>query len=388
LSVQFNTYGQFQSEFGLSFPGIVDESNEALEIRNFVPTEEQHEISIDLRDHTIKVDKKGEKEYFIIDLDYYLESLDETTDAEPEVVVMLKDLDLDYAYGSLGYDSIPEFGEQKIALPGKLWKDQDVSFDFEKPEIKLRTLNSFALPFRYDVNSFLLHFPDDRTEAITGLPDNLYIDAPAPESTGGYESSTIALDPSTNFDVLLAEGPSLLTLDGILWTNPSEPDLKNYLRDQDSLSAILDLDIPFSMHISEIVLRDTIQKAIFDALDQPSYDAETIIIKTDISNSFPFDLRLQSYFFDESDHIIDSLFTNPVLITGPGADLKATKTSVNVEKDRMQIERLYATDKTVTVARFKTSDAEEEKIVSFRDDQKLDVKLTVFARLNIQSVNE
>lgn len=388
LNLEFNTFEQFYSEFNITFPGIVDENNNVVTIEDFIPTITNNKVDIDLTNHKIQVLERRDKQYFLIDLNFYIESLDADTEIEPLIKVKMSELDLDYAYGSLGYDTIPNFGMQKISMPGQLIEGQDVTFDFEKPEIKLKTLNSFALPFRYDVKNFSMHFADGNQENVTGLPDHIYIGSPSTISPDEFVASTIALDTSTNFDLLMSKGPDLLTIDGNLWTNPDDPDFKNYLRDKDSLSTILDIDIPFSMRISEIVLRDTARNEIFKQLKNESFSTERIKIKTDVTNSFPFDLNLQAYFFDEYDFLIDSLFSEPVKINGPENGNGSIETTHFADKDNSRIENLIKTQKVVTVARFKTANTEEEKTVSFRNEHKLDIKLTVFTKINVQTGNE
>lgn len=389
LSMEFNTYDQFDSEFNITFPGITDENNNVLKIEDFIPTRTNNTINFDLKNHKIQVLERRDKQYFLIDLNFFIESLDADTEIEPMIKVRMADLDLDYAYGALGYDTIPNFGMQKITMPGQLIEGQDVTFDFAKPEIKLKTLNSFALPFRYDVKNFTMHFEDGYSENVTGLPENIFIGSPTTTTPDEFVASTIALDTSTNFDLLMSRGPNLLTIDGDLWTNPNDPDSKNYLRDKDSLATILDIDIPFSMRITEIVLRDTMHNEMFKPLENDSYSTQRIKIKTDITNSFPLDLNLQAYFFDENNLIIDSLFSDPVKIIGPDDEFgAAVETTHYSDKEGERIEKLFDTKKVITVARFKTASAEKEKIVSFRNEHKLDIKFTVFTKINVQPGNE
>ncbi|PID92405.1 MAG: hypothetical protein CSA96_03425 [Bacteroidetes bacterium] len=383
LNLQFNTYEQFNSKFSIRFPGIVDANNAELQVLDFIPSAKHKELEFDLSNHTIKLTKRNEKEYFTIDLDYFIEGLEEDSPQEPEIRVILSDMDLDYAYGSLGYDTIPGIRDLEVPMPGPQFENQEVSIDFENPQISFNTLNSFALPFRYDINSFLMRLPDGRFEEVTGIPDSIYIGAPDASAPDEYISSSFALDPSTNFDILMSEGPDLLLIEGELWTNPYEPEHKNYLTDKDSLSVQLDLDIPFSMRVSEIVLEDSTWKVDFRQLDNSSYRIEKLKMKIDIENGFPMDLHLQSYFYDDAGAVIDSLFSRAVDITGPGDEGGFTVATFYMYKDREALERLFNTKKTRTIARFKTSEADEEKIVSFLEEQALNIKLTFFAKLSI-----
>ena len=388
LRLEFNTYDQFDSEFNITFPGIVDEKNNSVKIKSFTPTAKNNIIELDLTDHKIQVLRRKNKEYFMINLDFYIESLEDDIDIDPKIKFTLEKMDLDYVFGSFGYDTIPGFSHQEIVMPGNIIDGQDVVLDFLRPEIKFHTLNTFELPFRYDIQKAVMKYADGHTENVTGIPNQIFINAPTAEESLGYVSSEIAIDPATNIDVLISKGPDLLVIGGQLWTNPGNPKQKNYIRDDDSLSAILDIDLPFEMRITEIVIRDTSYAAVFEDMQAANLNTKQLKIKTDVSNSFPFELSLQSYFYSERGVLIDSLFTEAVNVKGSEKGDKTIKASYYSDKDELQLDKLNATRKTITVARFKTANAQKEKIVSFRNEHRLDIKLTAFTKINVHSANK
>ncbi|MGQ1786783.1 hypothetical protein [Saccharicrinis sp. GN24d3] len=388
FKLEFNTYDQFYSEFTISFPGITDEKGEVLKVEKFVPSREKNSIDLDLSNHKIQVLKRRNREYFLIHFDFYIESLEDYTDVDPKIKFQMEKVDLDYIYGAFGYDTIPNIGPQEISMPGSILQDQDISMDFKRPDIKLHTRNSFDLPFAYNIKKALMELDDGSIEEVTGIPDVIYIGTSNAEGVSDGAVSTITIDPSTNIDELLGKGAEWLDIEGFLITNPNNPTQKNYIRDEDSLDITLDIDLPFEARISEIVIRDTIVSKVFEPLEDLGFDALMTSIKTDISNNFPFVLNIQSYFYDRNNMLIDSLFDNPAEIRGSDNAGNPVKTTFYSSKNQEQIEKLYDTRKTITVATFKTANAEEEKIVVFRNEHKLDISLTILTSLHVQSGNE
>lgn len=386
LILEFNTYKHFNSNFEFRFPGITNEKKEILTIDNFSPGILNNKIEIDLSEHKIEVLRRNQNEYFLVELNYFIESLNADNNVNPEILLTLKDLDLEYAYGNFGTDTIEMQDLQEIPLFEKnLLNSPELKIDFEKPQIEVQAKNSFGVPFRFDIHQVKMLFNDGENSVVTGIPKSVLIDAPTIGNQNSYVSSLLTIDPSTNFDVLLGKSPRLLIIDGDLLVNPLNPLTKNYIRDQDSLSAILNIDIPIQLKIAETTLTNTLEKALFSQLKDSIVSAELIKIKADISNSFPFELYLQSYFTDGNKEVIDSLFSQPQMIKGAGKGGDPVTSIFYVDKNRSQINELFNTKNTITVANIKTTNAEDELVVSFRNENKLQIKLTVFTQLNVHN---
>ena len=391
LRLDFDTYQHFNSKFSFTFPGISNENNEILKLDEFIPDVTNHSVKMDLSNHKVQVLRENNKEYFIIDFQYFLESRNDEIEVEPRIYLTFEDLDIDYAYGNFTNVTIQDLGEDTISLfQQQLIVGEDIKIDFKKPEIELHTFNSFGLPFIYKVRKLTMYFPDGDSSNITGVPEQIYIEAPTNPDLHHNLPSVIKIDPSTNIDLLLGRSPTRMAVNGNLTLNPVNPRTRNYLRDEDTLSVVLDIDLPFQLSVSKLTFKETFQdtKSFFN-LKSSSMQAQEIEIKTDVSNSFPFELDLQVYFADKDTLVIDSLFQEPVKISGSGIENSApVKATYYSDKNRNEIERLYKTQNIILEAGFETANAEEEMIVSFTDNHSLDIELTVFTKLNVQSGNE
>jgi len=387
LKIDFDTYEHFDSRFTFTFPGITSESNEILEVRDFQPDAQNNSVLVDLSGYKIQVLRKRKREYFLVKLHYYIESRNKNTSVDPIIDLTLENLDVEYAYGNFGLDTIKDVARQKIALfEEQVIKGQDITVDFKRPEIEVQIQNSFGLPFRYDIKKLLMYFPNGDSTGVTGVPQSIFIDAPNSSTKNSFVPSLISLSPTTNIDLLLGRSPTHLVIDGDLIINPYNADSKNYLRDKDTLSGILDVNLPFELRVSQLALKDTLHEEIFAILDKPDFFADEIKLKTDVKNGFPFELDLQTYFMNENLQIIDSLFENSVKINGTGIENNEPVEDVfYTNKSKNQIEQLLNTHHTIIEAGFKTVNAEEETIVTFKEDQKLDIQLTIFTKLNVQS---
>jgi hypothetical protein len=390
LKIDFDTYEHFDSRFTFTFPGITSESNEILTFRDFQPDAQNNSVELDLSGYKIQVLRKKKREYFLVKLHYYIESKNKNSRVDPIIDLTLENLDVEYAYGNFGLDTIKDIGRQEFVLfEEQIIKGQNITVDFKKPKIEVQVLNSFGLPFKYDFRKLLMFFNEGDSVEVTGIPKSIFIDAPTSYNKNSFVPSLISINPNTNIDLLLGRSPTHIVVDGDLIINPYNAGSKNYLRDKDTLSAILDINLPFELRVSQLTLKDTLHKEIFAFLDNPDFFADEIKLETDVTNGFPFELDIQAYFTNENLEIIDSLFETPVKITG--SDIKngsPVNASYFTNKNRNQIKELLNTHHAIIEAGFKTVNAEEEKIVSFKEDHKLDIQLTIFTKLNVQSGNK
>jgi len=385
--IDFDTYEHFDSRFTFTFPGLTSESNEILEVTDFQPDAQNNSVLLDLSGYKIQVLRKRKREYFLLKLHYYIESKNINSGVDPIIDLTLENLDVEYAYGNFGLDTLKDVGRQEIVLfEEQVIRGQNITVDFKRPEIEIQVLNSFGLPFKYDIKKLLMYFPDGDSTAVTGVPKSIFIDAPTSSNKNSYVPSLIKLNPNTNIDLLLGRSPTHIVVDGDLIINPYNAASKNYLRDRDTLSGVLDVNLPFELRVSQLTLKDTLHREIFDFLDNPDFFADEIKLKTDVSNAFPFELDLQTYFTNENLEIIDSLFENSVKISGSAVEnIEPVNEVFYTNKNRNQIMELLNTHHTIIEAGFRTANAEEETIVTFKEDQKLDIQLTIFTKLNVQS---
>ncbi|MEE9463247.1 MAG: hypothetical protein V3V53_15520, partial [Bacteroidales bacterium] len=59
------------------------------------------------------------------------------------------------------------------------------------------------------------------------------------------------------------------------------------------------------------VVRDTIDFVFNDFYDRPPEEIKRLILRLNITNGFPLNVKVQAYFFDENNVLLDSLFQDP-----------------------------------------------------------------------------
>ncbi len=385
LVVKLSTYEQFYSDFSFEFSNITNPENKILKIQDFIPAVEKDSILLNLAEHKLKIVEKNGKDYLVVKTQFYIESLENNTLEKPSIEIRLEDLDLDFAYGSFGNDTIREMN-QYIDLPfnrGGIFSGQDLFVDFDEPVIEFQILNSFGLPLRFDITKFDLVYDDGRIEPVTGVPEQTYINAPSLSEQNTFIPTSLELDPSTNFDVLLGTFPSYLEMEGNVFLNPDGADTKNYITDQDQLIGNLNIDLPFTVNISKINITDTLDFNI-DTLANENFSTDLLRLKVDITNNFPFEMYIQGTFTDGNFNELGTLFTEPISLNEKDT-LNSTPEvqTFYVDKTGDDLNNLYISDKIILNAWFSTSDTEQNKKVSIHKDHKLDISLTVFSKTSL-----
>lgn len=390
INIAFNIYDHFYSKFSIVFPNISNEKDESVQIVDFIPTESNNSISINLQNKKIKIENKNGRDYMVVKIKYYIETLDNNNSIKPSIDIELKDLDIEYAYGNFGNDTIKDFNRFAglFDTGPVLFEGQDVTFDFKEPKIELNILNSFGIPIGFDIDTFGVIHRNKVYEKISGIQSYIEIAAPSTSNQNDFVPTILALAPNSNIDLLLSKFPETLLFGGNLLLNPNQTNAKNYIRDEDKLIANLNIDVPFTLNISTINLTDTVN-VDFDSLRNDNITPEFIRLKTDITNSFPFEFYIQIYFADSNFEIIDSLFDAPMHLEGsPELNIPAVTNTIVVDRSDREIQNLFNSKHLLINAFFSTADSEKGIDVSVHKDHKLDVSITLFTKLNIQTGNE
>jgi hypothetical protein len=170
-----------------------------------------------------------------------------------------------------------------------------------------------------------------------------------------------------------------------MFTNPYNTSQKNYLRDNDTLFTALNMRIPFFLRVSKIELKDSSNLEFFSKLETAVVKPTFIQINSEIANSFPFELYVQNYFVDKNYTILDSLFSSEVKIEGSKTVETPNYITIETQKDKSQIENLYQCTSLITVAKFQTSDADNNIAVKFFNNSELKMELTLLSKLNVNN---
>lgn len=386
LIIDLNTYTHFFSSFSFRFPGITTASNQMLSIENFIPTPQHHTLEIDLSNNKIEILRKNFSEYFLVELDYYLESKNNSdTTIVPKIMFEMGEMDIEYFYGSLGNYTLENEVFTTPVFDNKILEGQEFEVDIRNPEINLNFRNQLGLPLKIGIDFAKMIFADSSEVQITGLPDLVIVEAPLLEERDEIKTTKITIDPNTNLDLLISKSPTEVQLGYQIITNPSNPFQQNYFRDSDTLFADLEVRIPFELYVSEINLDNKSQVDFFSSFSSAKIKPTFAQIKSEISNSFPFELFVQSFFIDQDSVVLDSLFDREIKIEG-SVDVNNPNT-VNIEtlKDNEQLKNLYNCTHIITVATFQTTNAQKRLPVKFFGESELKIELTFLSKLNVNS---
>lgn len=151
-----------------------------------------------------------------------------------------------------------------------------------------------------------------------GIPDPFSVGIPLYSDVDPVKVTTVRIDNlGTNGAIsslvdLLKPGKLVYGFSSL--TNPYGEQSENFLRD----SGKLDLDVEFGMPLYGMVKDFAVQDTFdfkFDKIDE----AESLLLRTIISNEFPIDAVMQVYFTDENFVRLDSLVTGTDRIIIPAA---------------------------------------------------------------------
>lgn len=266
--------------------------------------------------------------------------------------------DLEYTYMD-GY-----FGNANLALnPSKSAIDlftnwQQGNINFVEPKLRLIFNNSFGMPIRLSIDSLSATTNFNGVVPFQSANLTTFDIAPAP-MVGGIEKTEILLDnTNSNIAALLSGVPYEFYYDFGAQTNPANnPSVMNFLTDSSRVTVDVDVELPMYGSIGLFAIRDTLE------LDFNEYkDIDAMKLKLTTDNGFPFEVQTQIYFLDETNQVMDSLFTgSTTFLASASVDANGivTSSTVNVQEQTLTANRFAAlkerSKRSVLVGRLYTS---------------------------------
>ena len=228
--------------------------------------------------------------------------------------VGLSEIEYDVIYGYFGQFSLDL---PPVNIPMDLYNPiYQGSFYFEGAELRLIFSNSFGIPIEMTINEFGIIARNGQFTTITGgtLP------APGVPTVLGYPGlgeegqtkvdSFILNSGNSNLFTVLETGPSELRLDVDGRINPLGTEY-NFVVDSSEYEVLMELFLPLNGYTDNLVVRDTIDFVFNDFYDRPPEEIKRLILRLNITNGFPLNVKVQAYFFDENNVLLDSLFQDP-----------------------------------------------------------------------------
>ncbi len=158
--------------------------------------------------------------------------------------------------------------------------------------------------------------------------------------------------------------------------NPDNP--PNFIHYEDNIKASFNMEVPLSLIADTLVLVDTLD---FNLVNEAGYDVESGKFKLLVDNGFPLDATTSVYFLDDTDLIIDSLWSNETILraevneTGQVNSKKRTVINFTITKEKMDIIKMAT--KVYVIAGFHTFDFSNPQKIYYKiyNNYSFDVKL-------------
>jgi hypothetical protein len=197
------------------------------------------------------------------------------------------------------------------------------------PEFNLHVDNSYGIPMEIDLSNITAR----STSEGTTLPlifdhDSLKtfnVDAPSIEQLGQTVNSIHYINgDNSNLEEILASSPNKLDFD-IVANTGTTPGVQNFLLDTSKMDIIIEVVLPMWLQTGGYTMQDTIDMDIGSIVGDLNFvDSARITMK--YVNELPLEVRLQGYFLNSAEVVLDSLFSE-----GTVALLEAAQVDENGE---------------------------------------------------------
>jgi hypothetical protein len=298
------------------------------------------------------------------------------------ITIQTENLEFDSFYGYAGQQSI-SFPEDTLLL--NLFKNAiGGTFNLSEPKLFIQTINEFGVPLELSFSKF------DATTTNSGvIPMQLAqnpISINAPSTPGDSATTTIILDKNnSNIPAVISALPKNFIYDFSVLTNPNGDVQQNFVQYSNEAKAKIDLELPLVGSVNRYALVDTLDFNFDDAGDL----VKSAIFRTNITNSFPVDANLQIYFTTQDHVILDSLFDGSKQVIQSstvdflGKTISPNNLTIDTKVDEFTLKNIFNSEKIIIKADMSTSNA-GQTIVRFYDYYRLDVKLGLKAKFNIE----
>lgn len=316
--------------------------------------------------------------------------------------VGLSAITYDVIYGYFGQFSLDL---PPINIPMDLYNPiYQGSFYFEGAELRLIFSNSFGIPVEMTINEFGVEGRSGQFTSITGgnLPAAgvpTVLGYPGILEVGDTKVDSFLLNAgNSNLFTVLETVPSALRLDVDGRINPLGTEY-NFVVDSSQYNVLLELFLPMNGYANNLVVKDTLDFVFNDFYDNPPEEIERLIFRFNITNGFPLNMKVQAYFFDGNDVLLDSLFQDP---GDPASYIPAAPDNdhdgrveplvvepIEVELSRQQIDNISSSSYMVVFCTLTTPGADQNppENVRFYMDYFFEVFIGAIAELDVNSTD-
>lgn len=302
--------------------------------------------------------------------------------------------DIDFNFVGNDYkEAYGYFGQQNLLSPDDtinitLFRTQQGlgTFTIAEPEIKIDLVNSLGLPVRANVIQ-MTGLNGDLTSLVvaTGIPSPLPIVYPSLSQVGQTMTGTFTMsNANSNIAAMIANKPLYVISQVQSITNPNGNTEQNFVTDSSGFAIDMEVKLPLYGTAKDFLLKDTVNFN-YNNLN----NVEELMVRTALTNGFPFDVNFQLFFTDDNYMVLDSLvYTNQLLMpagnvsAATGRVTSPTTKTTDHTLDRTRVLKIMNAKKLILKASASTvnNGTTDVRIYS---DYKFDVNLGAIAKVKL-----
>lgn len=259
--------------------------------------------------------------------------------------IFFYNIGFDYVEGYFGSEIFDINGDFVAIGVLDTWRSGGLAF--EDPKVKILVENAFGFPVRSIFNTMqVVTTTGEKLDMESEIIDNnIDFNYPGLDELGVVKITEFSFNKdNSNIVELFKEKVRRVTYDIDAGANPDmDESITGFVNEDSYFLVSVDVELPLNGSVNNLVLQDTIDVDLTDLEDATSAEFKNVI-----ANDFPADISIQSYFFTEDGVLIDSLFTDRLLMPAAavGADGKAGNGAEVITYENFDEARLLNVQKT------------------------------------------
>ena len=276
---------------------------------------------------------------------------------EIELQIDLKNMKFRRFHGFFPADDIST-GEEEITI-GAFDDIDGMKVEFDEATAKTVLYNSFGVPIEARVTKFEGTSKAGSKLSLSGYPDPLPVPNLGPGDLGKTLADSFEMDKTnSNIIAYLNNRPHDNKFRVNVITNPLGGSFRNWFIDSSKVRGTFEFEMALKGK-ADSVLIESVDALTWHKDDLENLEKMTIRVYTE--NGFPIELRLQGYFKDSNNVILDSLLVGTDLlltsakVDGAGVVIKPSPNLTDFVFNEARIKRLIRADTLHIIGRMNTT---------------------------------
>ena len=288
-------------------------------------------------------------------------------------------------FGNFGSESI-SLQDETIDL--EIFSDiEEAGLSFNSPEILIRIDNSFGVPIGLNFDGLTAQNDNGTVLSLSGTITDTLQRVRAPEIAGESIGTTISINSdNSNLRDMLSLAPTSFSVPVSGTPNfEAQPgdDISNFLTDSSFVETIVEVNMPL-----DIQMNGFSRTFDFDLDNLEFKEADSITLRIQTINDLPFSGTIELSILN-ADSVINYQVPNTIVLQSPevGADgrtVGALHHTDDIVFDSDGIEAFTNAELLGMILRIDSYEAVDGRFVQIYSNYKLEIKLSVLAKLNVK----